>query len=1274
MRKFLVNGGNTPFSPMQFVQLKDNLPQLDRVERQRVIYCDGEQMQAEQSLATILNASLAEETLTGYFTYPRAGLQSPWSSKAIDILHDCGCTWVQRCESGFIVRLLDKAGNSLPLPESLWALLYDPMTEAISATWPTAAQLWQQPEAPSMQIIPLLKEGVAALELANSTWGLALSEPEMAYLEARYKELDRDPTDVELMMFAQANSEHCRHKIFNAAWHIDGQPQAHSLFAMIKHTSSVTPHGILTAYADNAAAIVGHHAQRLQIQIDGTFGFDEEDIDIVMKVETHNHPTAIAPFPGAATGAGGEIRDEGATGRGAKPKAGLCGFSVSNLQIPEYIRPWEQTPGRPETIASPLQIMLDGPVGAAAFNNEFGRANLCGYFRSFEQLDKTPVAIQWRGYHKPIMIAGGMGNIRRQHVKKEDVAAGSLIIVLGGPSYNIGLGGGAASSQTSGAQQAELDFASVQRANPEMQRRCQEVIERCIALDESNPILSIHDVGAGGLANAIPEILHDSGRGGDCDLSAIPCAQAGMSSLAIWCNESQERYVLAVHPEQFTVLSAFAERERCPLAVVGSATDITRFRLRGQDAGEAEPIDIPMPLLFGNTPRLLRQGAHECVPRQELNCQAISLADAAVRVLQHPTVASKQFLITIGDRSVGGLVARDQMVGPWQVPVADCAVTHSSFEDFCGEAMAMGERAPVAILDARASARLSIGEAITNLASAPISVIGDIKLSANWMAACGIKAEDTALFDAVEAAATEFCPELGISIPVGKDSLSMRTRWQDEEVVAPLSLVISAFAPVVDVRQTLTPVLQRDQGATDLILIDLGAGKNRLGASILAQTYNQLGRTAPDCDDASRLKQFFYAIQVMRQQDCLLAYHDRSDGGLFATLCEMAFASHCGLTCDLSALGDEPLRILFNEELGAVIQTPRVQRDEVLEVLQAHGLADCSHVFATLNDDDKLYFYHQQQLVLAEDRVTWHKHWAQTSFAMQALRDDADCAAEEYASLDDVSDPGLNVKLSFTPSASCHVKTSFPRVAILREQGVNSHMEMAAAFMQAGFTAVDVHMSDLIDGRLDLSDFQGLAACGGFSYGDVLGAGRGWAATILHQERVREQMQAFFRREDTFTLGVCNGCQMLSQLGSLIPGAEHWPTFVRNRSQQFEARLSLVEILPSNSIFLQDMAGSILPVVVSHGEGQAQFSASQTPAGVIRYVDNTHQATQRYPANPNGSTQGFTGMSSTDGRVLMMMPHPERSFRSSQLSWQPQTWGPYSPWLRLFQNARHWCD
>jgi len=1274
-------------------RLEDVIGRPVRVYAEHVHFAEIEQALdgSEQRILERLlryGPSLAEHDPAGHLllVVPRPGTISPWASKATDIARVCGLTKIVRIERG-VAYYLDPHGEDLQGPELAGAaqILHDRMTQIVLNDAADAAALFIRAEPRPFRCVDVLEGGRDALVAANADLGLALSDDEIDYLVESFAGLLRNPTDVELMMFAQANSEHCRHKIFNADWVIDGVPQTRSLFSMIRNTTDRSPRDVLSAYSDNAAVLAGPRARRFFPDPgSGIYGESEEPVHLLMKVETHNHPTAISPDPGAATGSGGEIRDEGATGRGAKPKAGLMGFSVSNLRIPGAEQPWETDHGKPGRIVSALEIMLEGPIGAAAFNNEFGRPNLCGYFRTYEERVAGPDGEELRGYHKPIMLAGGLGNIREGDVKKLRFPPGTPLIVLGGPAMLIGLGGGAASSMASGTSAEDLDFASVQRANPEMQRRCQEVIDRCWAQGEDNPILFVHDVGAGGLSNALPELVHDSARGGRFELRAVPSDDPGMSPLEIWCNESQERYVLAVRGDRLDELKAICERERCPYAVVGEASEEQDLVL-GDGHFDTSPIDIPMALLFGKPPRMLREVRRRPFHKPDLHVDAVAPEAAALRVLRLPTVADKRFLVTIGDRSVGGLVARDQMVGPWQVPVADCAVTLSDYSGYAGEAMAVGERTPLALIDGPAAGRMAVGEAITNIAAACIERLADVRLSANWMAAAGHPGEDASLYETVRSLGMDLCPALGIAIPVGKDSMSMKTVWkQDGEtrvMAAPLSLIVSAFAPVNDARCTLTPQLRADCGDTDLILVDLGKGANRLGGSALAQVYKQLGRRGPDLDDPAALRRFFDCIRQLAREDVLLAYHDRSDGGLFVTLCEMAFAGRCGLRAELDELGEDDLAVLFSEELGAVLQVRHPDVDAVLKALADAGLGRHSHVIGTVADDDALRFLRGGHAVITSSRVELQRAWSETSFRMQSLRDNPLCADEELERISELDDPGVVPRLGFDPAADVaapFIATGVrPALAILREQGVNGQIEMAAAFHRAGFECVDVHMSDLISGRLSLDRFKGLAACGGFSYGDVLGAGEGWAKSILFNSRARDQFQAFFERTDSFALGVCNGCQMLSNLHALIPGADLWPRFVRNRSEQFEARFSLVEILGSPSILFAGMAGSRIPVVVAHGEGRAEFrDAAHLSAArglvAVRFVEGSGEVATRYPANPNGSPQGVTGLTNADGRVTILMPHPERVFRSVQNSWHPDDWGEDGPWLRLFRNARAW--
>jgi len=1226
------------------------------------------------------------ETL--YLVVPRIGTISPWSSKATDIAHNCGLAKVKRIERGiaYFVRGGARA-------DAVAALLHDRMTETVLGSLEDAERLFQHVPPRPLARVPL-----AALEEANRVLGLALSSDEIEYLREAYGAIGRDPTDAELTMFAQANSEHCRHKIFNAQWIVDGEQRAQSLFAMIQHTHAANPRGTVLAYADNAAIMEGRIARRFYPDAGGVYAPRPERTHTVMKVETHNHPTAIAPFPGAATGAGGEIRDEGATGRGAKPKAGLVGYSVSNLRIPGAVQPWEADFGKPGRIESALAIMLEGPIGAAGFNNEFGRPNLAGYFRTFE----AEVGGVRRGYHKPIMIAGGIGNIAARDSAKAALPEGALLIQLGGPGMLIGMGGGAASSMGAGANAEDLDFDSVQRGNAEIQRRAQEVIDRCWQLGEANPILSIHDVGAGGLSNAVPELAHAAHRGAHLELRAAPSEDSGMSPREIWCNEAQERYVLGIAPSSLAQFRALCERERCPFAVLGTATADGRLLVMDAQLKDT-PVDVDLQVILGKPPKMQRDVAHLARAGDRFPLDALDLKEAAYRVLRHPAVADKTFLVSIGDRTVGGLCSRDPFVGPWQVPVADCAVTLMDFDNVSGEAFAIGERTPLASLNAPASGRMAVGEALTNLAAARVSSLSLVKLSANWMAAAGSPGEDAALYDTVQAVAIELCPALGVSIPVGKDSLSMRTAWEGKEVVAPVSLIVSAFAPVEDARGTLTPRLRTDAGETELVLVDLGQGKNRLGGSILAQVHGRFGAEVPDLDAPGLLKGFFGAVQKLAGAGLLLAYHDRSDGGLFATACEMAFAGRCGLTLNLDAFacdsltedvdgfkraGEEQLsgrvreltlKALFAEELGAVFQIRAADRTKAMAVLRAARLGEVSHLIGTLNARDEVRFTRNAKAVFAEKRVDLQRAWSETTYRMQRLRDNPDCAQEEYDRILDAADPGLHVALSFDPkediAAPFVAAKARPRVAILREQGVNGQVEMAAAFHRAGFEAVDVHMSDLIAGRVSLASFKGYAACGGFSYGDVLGGGQGWAKSILFNSRARKEFEAFFARSDSFALGICNGCQMMAALKEIVPGAQHWPSFERNRSEQFEARLVMVEIAESPSIVFRGMAGSRIPGVTAHGEGRAQFGSEADRKGAIvaaRFVDNRGKPAETYPLNPNGSPEGITGLTTADGRFTILMEHPERVFRTVQMSWSPDGAGEDSPWMRMFRNARVW--
>lgn len=1211
---------------------------------------------------------------------PRLGTISPWASKATDIAHNCGLNNIIRMERGCAYYVTSSETLSASQLQQVAALLHDRMTETVLQDLEQAESLFRHDQPAPLAEVDVLEQGKQALIDANIKLGLALADDEIDYLYDSFIKLKRNPHDIELYMFAQANSEHCRHKIFNADWTIDGQKQPKSLFKMIKNTFELHPEFVHSAYSDNAAVMEGSFAGRFFPDYQtGEYSYHHEDIDILMKVETHNHPTAIAPFAGAATGSGGEIRDEGATGRGSKPKAGLVGFSVSNLRIPGYEQPWETDFGKPARIVSAFDIMIDGPLGGAAFNNEFGRPAILGYFRTYEEQVVSHNGEEIRGYHKPIMLAGGLGNIRKSHTQKGEITPGAKLIALGGPAMNIGLGGGAASSMASGQSNEDLDFASVQRDNPEMERRCQEVIDKCWQMGDANPIQFIHDVGAGGLSNAFPELVNDGGRGGNFELRKVNNDEMGMSPLEIWCNESQERYVLSVAPENMALFEQICARERAPYAVVGEATVEPHLTLTDEHF-DNKPIDLPLDVLLGKPPKMHRDVQSQQASGQALDYSDITLQEAADRILRLPTVAEKTFLITIGDRSVTGLVTRDQMVGPWQVPVSDVAVTAAAFDTYHGEAMAMGERTPIALLDYAASARMAVAESITNIAAADIGDIKRIKLSANWMAAAGHPGEDAGLYAAVKAVGEELCPALGLTIPVGKDSMSMKTQWDDTAVTAPLSLVITAFGRVEDVRKTVTPQLRTDKGDTSLILIDLGQGQNRLGASCLAQVYKQLGDKAPDLDKPELLSGFFNAIQQLVAEQKLLAYHDRSDGGLFATIAEMAFAGHCGVDVQLDKLGDD-IDALFNEELGAVIQVSQAEKQYVLDVLAEQGLSACSHVIGQLNDTDQVRFSRNGNEILVNSRTYYRTVWAETTYQMQALRDNPDCAKQEFDAKFDDKDPGLSAKLTFDinedVAAPYIVKGIAPKVAILREQGVNSHVEMAAVFDRAGFSAIDVHMSDILSGRISLEQFQGLVACGGFSYGDVLGAGEGWAKSILFNNLASDQFAAFFNRDNTFSLGVCNGCQMMSNLKSLIPGADLWPHFVANQSARFEARFSMVEVQESKSVLFSGMQGSRMPIAVSHGEGHAEFSSAdaaqialQQQAVALRFVDNYGQPTEQYPANPNGSVAGITGLTSADGRATIMMPHPERVFRAVTNSWHPEEWQEDSPWVRMFRNAR----
>ncbi|HEY9279406.1 MAG TPA: phosphoribosylformylglycinamidine synthase [Eoetvoesiella sp.] len=1270
---------------------------------------------------------------------PRLGTVSPWASKASDIAHNCGLSAVRRIERGIRYTISPSRGllgahkiDAAQLAK-IADVLHDRMTETVVDSGFDGAALFASLPGKPIQTVDVLGQGQAALLEANRNLGLALSEDEVEYLDSAFKQLGRNPTDVELMMFAQANSEHCRHKIFNAQWVIDGAAQNNTLFGMIRATHAAQPEGTVVAYSDNAAIMAGGPAVQFYAGQPGqtlpgkpdnastAYGHHDAVVHTLMKVETHNHPTAIAPFPGAATGAGGEIRDEGATGRGSKPKAGLTGFTVSNLRFDDAMEPWEgDSHGSPDRIATALDIMIEGPIGGAAFNNEFGRPNLLGYFRAFEQ---TAGDTRW-GYHKPIMIAGGLGSIDDRLTHKDPIPPGALLIQLGGPGMRIGMGGSAASSMSAGTNSAELDFDSVQRGNPEIERRAQEVIDRCWQQGDDNPVVAIHDVGAGGLSNAFPELVNDAGRGAIFELNQVHLEESGLSAAEIWSNEAQERYVLAILPKDLPRFDVIAKRERCPYAVVGVATEERQLRVthgeglpgvsdviapKAPDA--IRPVDVPIDVILGKPPRMMRDVKRLPGVSAPLDLTEMGLEEAIKRVLRHPTVANKNFLITIGDRSVGGLSSRDQMVGPWQVPVADCAVTLADYEGVHGEAMAMGERTPLAMIDAVASGRMAVAEALTNLVASDVRTLKDVKLSANWMAACGVAGQDAALYDTVSAV-SQWCQQLGLSIPVGKDSLSMRTAWDEggekRDVIAPVSLVVTAFAPVSDVRATLTPQLRTDAGDTVLILVDLGLGRQRLGGSILSQVFNQVGQTVPDINDAQALIAFFTVIRQLKAAGHILAYHDRSDGGLLATVCEMAFAGHVGVSVNLDMLTIDPhaadwgdykirpeqvavqrdeitLKALFTEEAGAVIQVPLSQRDMVMQQLRAAGLSAHSHVMGTLNNVDEIQIFRDGKCIYQQPRVALAQEWSEVSRRIMERRDNPECAQSEFDIWKNTKDPGLNPVVNFNPQediAAPFIATGKrPRVAILREQGCNSQVEMAWAFDKSGFEALDVHMTDLLSGRVRLDDVQGLVAVGGFSYGDVLGAGEGWARTIRFNQQLSDQFSAYFSRPDTFALGVCNGCQMMAALSSMIPGADHWPRFTRNQSEKYEARLSLVEIAQSPSLFMQGMAGTRIPIAVAHGEGFANFSKqgdSSRVLSLLNYVDNHGNHTEVYPYNPNGSPEGLAGVTTADGRFTVMMPHPERVTRNVMMSWSPEKWGAHdqggdaSPWLRMFRNARVW--
>ncbi len=1300
--------GNLAFSEFRreqlLVRLKEILPQLIDIKAYYIYWVQHASFVSKSDQAKLTNLLAASDVLPFETTLadgvsqltccisPRIGTISPWSTKATDIVHHCELRDVSRVERGIYYQLIYKQDSvSQDLPTSdLFAALHDPLLESVLAQPEDAIALFNHMIPEPMKTVDILGGGIEALSQANVEQGFALNNEEMDYLVTNFNVLGRNPADVELMMFAQINSEHCRHKIFKADWKIDNQMQPNSLFGMIQQTYAHHKTGVLSAYSDNAAVLEGQTGKRFYADPHThVYTHQEEPIHYVLKVETHNHPTAISPFPGVATGAGGEIRDEGATGRGGKPKAGLTGFTVSHLHIPALNQPWELNACHAKQLASSLEIMLEGPIGGAAFNNEFGRPNICGYFRTFElptpwqASDKN--TINRLGYHKPIMLTGGIGNISEAHVHKNDLPEETLIIVLGGPAMRIGLGGGAASSLASGVGNTDLDFASVQRGNPEMQRRCQEVIDTCWALGKDNPIISIHDVGAGGLCNAVPEIVHDNARGGKFELRAVLSDEPGMSPLEIWCNESQERYVLAISPEELEQFTHIATRERCPFSVIGTVSAEQQL-IVGDAQFDNTPIEMPMDVLFGNPPKMLRDVHHHSFQKTEFNTQ-VEFKVAAKHVLQFPAVADKSFLITIGDRTVGGLIVRDQFVGPWQVPVSDVAVTAASFDAKFGEAMAIGERTPLAALNSQAASRMAIAEAITNIAPAKIKQLSDLKLSANWMAAANQTGQDAALYDAVKAA-SELCMTLNLTIPVGKDSMSMRATFEQAHktcnIVSPVSLIVTAAASVFDVNDVLTPELKPDVNSS-LLFIDIGKGQQRMGGSVLAQTYQQLGHHTPDCDDPMLLANAFALIQTLHAENKVLAYHDKSDGGLFATLCEMMFASHLGLECDITPFGEDAIATLFNEELGMVIQVSNDDLPAVHQQAKALGMDKHLHTIATLSDNDSVRIYNQNHLIYEQTRTQLHTWWSETSYRLQALRDNPACAESEYEQCKTDTRLKLSAALTFDPQVnpvSAYVsKNHKPKVAILREQGVNGQLEMAAAFTQAGFEAVDVHMSDVLGGRIDLNHYVGLAACGGFSYGDVLGAGQGWAKSILHHPQTRDKFQDFFNRQDSFTLGVCNGCQMLAHLSEIIPGADHWPLFLRNTSEQFEARLAMVKVQDTSSMLFEGMVGSVMSVVVSHAEGCADWETSAERVTLqkqqqvtMAFVDNENQATEIYPMNPNGSPKGVTGICNVDGRINLMMPHPERIFQTRQFSWHPSEWGSNSPWLRLFENARCWVD
>ncbi len=1259
-------------------------PQIKDIHSEylHIVWCEKKIAASEKdTLEKILHYGPKAQVLdfkdNSIITIPRPGTISPWASRATDIANHCGLYDIKRIERAVAVYIELKNGSLLSEDQKkvLALYLHDRMTEVSIFNLDDAKALFSHLAPKPIQYAEMLEHGKKVLNDFNKNLGLALSEDEIDYLFNYFTSIKRNPTDVELMMFAQANSEHCRHKIFNADWIVDGEKQSKSLFGMIKNTHQLHPGNTVVAYSDNSSIVEGAKINRFYPNQNGVYDNHEELTHFIMKVETHNHPTAISPFSGAATGAGGEIRDEGATGRGSKPKAGLTGFSVSNLRIPEFIQPWEKNDyGSPSRISSALQIMIDGPIGGASYNNEFGRPNIAGYFRTLEIEYDDEV----KGFHKPIMLAGGIGSINDIHTKKHAIPAGALLIQIGGPAMLIGLGGGAASSMGTGFNAENLDFDSVQRGNPELQRRAQEVIDRCWQLGKDNPILSIHDVGAGGLSNAFPELVNDGGVGATFQLRSINNEEPSMSPRELWCNEAQERYVLAIEEKDLDLFKLLCERERCPFAIVGIAKN-TKELIVEDSLLKKDAVHMDLSILLGKPPKMTRDVIRKQKKLKAFATEDIDIKEAAYRILRYPAVANKMFLIHIGDRSVTGLISRDQLVGPWQLPVADVAVTLSSFDSLLGEAFAIGEKTPIAMIDAKASVRMALGEAITNLSAASIHHLEDVKLSANWMASAGHAGEDAALFDAVEEIGMHLCPDLGISIPVGKDSMSMKTTWldqsQEKTVVSPVSLIVSAFAPVFDARKTLTPALDRNLKNSGLIYIDLGFGKNRLGASCFNLVFNQVGDIAPTLDDAKILKAFFETIQTLKNEDVIVAYHDRSDGGLFTTLTEMAFAGRCGLDIDLSKCGHDIKAILFNEELGAVIQ---VKKEHIADVLTRMNRALKDHAFliGSINQQQTIHIQYENKTVFKDIRANLQNAWSETSYKMQAMRDNPECALEEFSLISDDLDPGISPQFNFEIPQTFAIKKTKPKIAILREQGVNGHVEMASAFSRAGFEAHDVHMSDIIQDRKSLNDFSALVACGGFSYGDVLGAGEGWAKSILFNRKTRDAFEAFFSRPDTIALGICNGCQMMSNLKEIIPGSSLWPHFVKNKSEQFEARFVSVEILPSNSVFFTGMHGAILPIVVAHGEGYTEYEDSKQLNDVLnhqlatlRYVDNYHKGTSAYPMNPNGSPQGMTGFTSDNGRFSIMMPHPERVFRTVQNSWHPETWDELAPWYKMFANA-----